>query len=117
MSIRAKARMAAEAERERARLEAEWQTEKARVAEEQRPEFEAGPPNGCRDCYVWAPEWLRVHHYTWMHGGHSVKPGPPPLDALNGPLADLTESHWCWHECHGGEAPRYCGPIAMAACR
>ena len=77
MSVKAKTRMAAEAERERVQQEAEWQAEQVRITEEQCPEFEAGPPNGCRDCYVWGYEWLRPGYRQWQHGGRSAKPGPP----------------------------------------
>ena len=115
MSIKAKARMAAEAERQRAREEVERLAEEARITEEQRAEFEAGPPGGCHECYMWRPDWMSLRHF-WGHGDQSAKPGPPPPEEVAGYWEDPDESHWCYHECHGGEAPVYCGPIAMAAC-
>lgn len=117
MSIKAKARMAAAEAAAEAQREAEWQAEQARIAEEQRPIYEAGPENGCRECYVWGLNWIGLGH-MWQHGQRAVKPGPQPPPPPDVPwlYGDDDESHWCWHECHGNEAPVYCGPVAMAAC-
>lgn len=116
MSARAQERIRAEEERERAQQEAEWAAEQAALEEQYRRIREAGPPGGCCECWSWAawmwPPW-------WVHG-ESVRPGPPPPDLepgsmlLDGPEALGTD--WCWHACHGDDAPVFCGPVAMASC-
>jgi hypothetical protein len=78
------------------------------LAEEQCAEFEAGPPDGCRECYHWVMNWV-TDRYMWGHAA-SAQPGPAPED-YEGASSD---TDWCHHACHGGE-PVFCGPIPIAA--
>jgi hypothetical protein len=108
MSARAQERLRAEEARARAIRDAEWAAEEAAIEEQYRPIREAGPPNGCHECYVW------VTHGPcpmWWHS-RNVQPGPPPSDLEPGSdLLDSPEDWWCWHPCHGGSAV-FCGPVA-----
>lgn len=111
MSARAQARIRAEEGRERIRQEAEWaaeQAERAAMVEAMRP---AEPYEGCAECWHWADGWPWGE--PWWRHGESVQPGPGPVGY---PLArrENPDADWCWHACHGGDAPVFCGPVAMA---
>lgn len=109
--MRAQERIRAEQERERARREAEWEVEEAErrvLLEGQRQAMlEAGPPGGCGECWSLEDSMFGLR---WFHGD-SAEPGPPPDDW------DISDrpSDWCWHACHGEDAPAFCGPIAVAS--
>lgn len=112
MAARAAERQRRADEQERVRAAAGQAAYEARLQVEHRAEFEAGPPGGCHDCYAWiaGTPW---GYPAWWHGP-SVQPGPAPPDAPEW-MSGVPDSDWCWHPCHGGEAPVFCGPVAFAA--
>jgi hypothetical protein len=95
MSQRAQARMDAERQEQEARQRIEEAEYEARLFEEQRAGFEAGPPDGCRECYVWS-DWypLSPSTFSWWHKTMDE----PPYE--------------CTHECHGGQ-PYPCATVAI----
>jgi hypothetical protein len=95
MSQRAQVRQEAEERDQEAKRREEEAAYEAEVFEQQRAEFEAGPPDGCRECYVWS-DWypLFPRIFRWWH----VTIDEPPYE--------------CNHECHGGE-PYGCAPVII----
>lgn len=95
MAAAAHARWLVREEAEQARRAAEQAEYDRRMQEEQRAEFEAGPENGCRQCYAWVSSpW--DGRYSWSHvwmGGDG-------------------HEYTCDHECH--ETPYHDVAVAIA---
>jgi len=92
MAAAAHARYLERARIEQERVAAERAEYERRMAEEQRAEFEAGPPDGCRDCYVWTYSPFG-NGWVWSHV--TIEEG------------DCT----CYHECHSEPVP--CAPVVL----
>lgn len=106
MSQRAQRRMQAEMAEEQRQAQANYDAYLERLRIEQQAEHDAGPPGSCAECWSWEYSPF-VDGYTWSHGHPATQPGPPP-DGYGMP------DDWCYHDCHGDEAPVFCGLIAMA---
>jgi hypothetical protein len=76
------------------------------------PEYLAGPPNGCRSCYVWRRHF-KFGGWSWEHG-EAIDPVTRPYPILEG-YEDPPPCEWCTHRCHGADG--YPLPvIVLAAC-
>lgn len=67
-------------------------------ASRQTPEYLAGPPDGCGDCWEWSPHPSFPLAYSWWHGApvvHEVHPWALCEDGAEEP------TDFCMHACHG----------------
>jgi hypothetical protein len=108
MAQRAAARARVEWDREEAAEAERARAEDAALAEEQRAEFETGPPGGCHACWSWV-RGIFGGRYSWEH--NSVSEGHLAGARLR--LKDFKPPYDCGHGCHGGEPYHVGAPVAI----
>lgn len=84
---------------EEARREWELRRSHAEVLSRQTPEFLAGPPDGCGECWEWDLHPTSPLSYSWWHCA-AINPEVRMTD-LYGDGGDPFEVEFCTHPCHG----------------
>lgn len=86
--------------------ERNWAAEQEARAELSRitPEYLAGPPDGCTECYLWVPDKFSTRWY-WSHRTVTL----PGHERFCG-----CDDHCCQHDCHPADDRPWAGNIALA---